>query len=107
MLTFDGQKTSPEKILSSLSSKGVVLVQVKEMDWSLCQLKLFPSFFLEMIFRLPSCRFVEYPLQHTAILNLFTMHGWSLATAFQSNGFPPGSSTGAPSDTLIFTHPNW
>ena len=49
--------------------------------------------------------FVENPLPHTIVLNLFTMHGWSLATAFQSNGFPPGSSSVSPSDTLIFTHP--
>lgn len=51
--------------------------------------------------------YCDNPVCHTAVLNLFTQHGWSLATAFQCNTFLPGASTSSvyPSDTLIFTHP--
>ena len=51
-------------------------------------------------------RYADTPLPHSTILNLFTQHGWSLATAFQSNATPPGSTSTLPSDTLVFTHPN-
>ena len=50
-------------------------------------------------------RFSDQALPHASILNMFTQHGWSLATAFQSNSIPPSSTSIAPSDTLIFTHP--
>jgi hypothetical protein len=49
--------------------------------------------------------FSDQALPHASILNLFTQHGWSLATAFQSNSIPPNSTSTAPADTLIFTHP--
>ena len=64
---------------------------------------LFSLFKLVCVFSL--CRFIENPLPHTTVLNLFTQHGWLLATAFQSNSIPFGSSSPAPSDTLVFTHP--
>ena len=50
--------------------------------------------------------FTDNYIPHATLLNIFTQHGWSLATAFQSNSIPPGSSSGVPSDTLVFTHPN-
>lgn len=48
--------------------------------------------------------FTDQSLPHASILNLFTQHGWSLATAFQSNSIPPSSNSTVASDTLIFTH---
>ena len=51
--------------------------------------------------------FIDNPVPHANILNLFTQHGWTLATAFQSNGLPPGASSLVQSDTLVFTHPNF
>ena len=50
--------------------------------------------------------FTDNYIPHANLLNIFTQYGWSLATAFQSNSVPPGSSSSAPSDTLVFTHPN-
>ncbi|XP_064396957.1 src kinase-associated phosphoprotein 2-A-like [Halichondria panicea] len=50
--------------------------------------------------------FCDQVPSHTVILNLFTQHGWSLATAFQCNTVPTGGNAITASDTLIFTHPN-
>ena len=62
------------------------------------------TFFIYLLRRLIP-RFTDQALPHASVLNLFTQHGWSLATAFQSNSIPPNSTSIAPSDTLIFTHP--
>ena len=51
-------------------------------------------------------RFMDTPHSHVSVLNLFTQHGWSLVTAYQSNMPLPGNTSISPADTLIFSHPN-